>query len=161
MISEGKGRDWLEEWKRATGADNLVLLDYQPYEDLPDVLASADLLIALLEPDASRFSVPSKVLTYLCAERAILGVIPRDNAMADLLVRNGAGVVIDPSARDRAAETVVAMLNDDDRRKALGYAGRSFAEAEFSPDLAAERFESIVLPYLVTDPSRTGAMSGE
>ena len=35
VVSEGKGRDWLETWKREQLADNLVLLDFQPYEDLP------------------------------------------------------------------------------------------------------------------------------
>ena len=40
VVSQGKGRDWLESWKRENLADNLVLLDFQPYEDLPDVMAS-------------------------------------------------------------------------------------------------------------------------
>ena len=55
VVSEGKGRDWLEAWKAEQRADNLVLLDYQPYEDLPYMMASADVLVAILEPDASQF----------------------------------------------------------------------------------------------------------
>ena len=97
MISEGKGRDWLEEWKRERGrqsVDNLVLLDFQPYADLPAVMASADVLMAVLEPDASRFSVPSKVLTYLCSGRAIVGVLPPDNSVAEILLTHGAGLVV-------------------------------------------------------------------
>ncbi len=64
----GSGASWLEDWKtrRGTGADNLVPSDFQPYGDLP----AADVLVAILEPEASRFSVPSKVLTYLCSGRA-------------------------------------------------------------------------------------------
>ena len=49
------------------------------------MMASADVLVAILEPDASRFSVPSKVLTYLCASRAIVGVLPPDNSVAEIL----------------------------------------------------------------------------
>ena len=91
VISEGKGRDWLEDWKRERGdaADNLVLLDFQPYADLPAVMGSADVLMAVLEPDASRFSVPSKVLTYLCSGRAIVGVLPPDNSVAEILLTHG------------------------------------------------------------------------
>ncbi len=85
VVSEGKGRDWLEAWKREQHADNLVLLDFQPYADLPEVMASADVLVAILEADASRFSVPSKVLTYLCSSRAIVGVLPPDNSVAEIL----------------------------------------------------------------------------
>jgi colanic acid biosynthesis glycosyl transferase WcaI len=153
VISEGKGREWLEEWKCEQGAENLVLLDYQPYEDLPNVLGSADLLVAILEPDASKYSVPSKVLTYLCANRAILGVIPPDNSVAEILLHNRAGSVVDPAHRDQVATEVISLLNDDDRRIRLGEAGRRYAEREFSADLAADRFVSVFRAW-VADPFR-------
>ncbi len=70
VVSEGPGADWLAE--HAAPDDALRLLPYQPYDRLPEVLASADVLIAVLEPDAGVFSVPSKVLTYHCAARPLL-----------------------------------------------------------------------------------------
>jgi colanic acid biosynthesis glycosyl transferase WcaI len=143
VISEGKGREWLEEWKAREQADNLVLLDFQPYEDLPTVLASADLLVAILEPDASKFSVPSKALTYLCASRAILGVIPPDNSIAEILLSHGAGQVVDPADRTTIAATVAELLGDDELRRSMGQAGRRYAESEFSPERAADRFIAV------------------
>ena len=142
VISEGKGRDWLEDWKRERGrdADNLVLLDFQPYEDLPAVMASADVLLAVLEPDASRFSVPSKVLTYLCSARAIVGVLPPDNAVAEILTTQGAGRVV---CRDGVASEVAMLLDDEVSRRIMGWAGRRYAERAFSPETAADRFLAI------------------
>jgi colanic acid biosynthesis glycosyl transferase WcaI len=140
VISEGKGRDWLEGWKREHAADNLVLLDFQPYADLPDVMGSADVLVAVLEPDASRFSVPSKVLTYLCSGRAIIGVLPPANSVADVLLTNGAGLVV---RRDEVASSVARLLDDDDARGAMGRAGRRYAEVAFSPETAADRFVEV------------------
>ena len=139
VISEGKGRDWLEDWKRAQGAsaDNLVLLDFQPYADLPAVMGSADVLVAILEPDASRFSVPSKVLTYLCSGRAIVAVLPPDNAVAEVLLTHNAGRVV---GRDEVAAAVAQLLDDEEARRALGEAGRRYAEHAFSPETAADRF---------------------
>jgi len=145
VISEGKGRDWLEDWKhdRGPSVDNLVLLDFQPYEDLPAVMGSADVLVAVLEPDASRFSVPSKVLTYLCSGRAIVGALPPDNAVAEILVSRGAGVVVDPARRDDVASEVARLLDDDVRRRATGRAGRRYAEETFDPEAAADRFVEV------------------
>jgi glycosyltransferase involved in cell wall biosynthesis len=148
VVSEGKGREWLENWKRQEQAENLVLLDYQSYDELPHVMASADVLVAILEPDASKFSVPSKVLTYLCAERAILGVIPHANSVAEILLNHHAGVVVDPADRDLVASAVVELLADDDLRGGLARAGRAYAESEFSPERAAERFEGIFAGWL-------------
>ncbi|MGP0030234.1 MAG: glycosyltransferase family 4 protein [Acidimicrobiales bacterium] len=145
VVSEGKGRQWLETWKRENEADNLLLLDFQDYEELPQMMASADVLVAILEPDASKYSVPSKVLTYLCSGRAILGVIPRDNSVAEILWGNGAGLVTDPAARDKVGEAAAYLLDDELYRRQLGEAGRGYAEREFSPDLAAAQFEEIAL----------------
>ena len=69
VISEGAGNRYLQKRKAETGLENLVLMPYQPYEQLPQVLAAADVLLALLEASAGEFSVPGKVLSHLCAQR--------------------------------------------------------------------------------------------
>lgn len=140
VVSEGKGRDWLEAHKVQDGARNLVLLDFQAYEDLPEMMASADLLVAILEPDASKFSVPSKVLTYLCSSRAVLGVLPPDNSVAEILSTQEAGVVVDPADRTLVVKEAAALLSDPDRRHAMGRAGRRYAERTFNPETAADQF---------------------
>jgi glycosyltransferase involved in cell wall biosynthesis len=148
VVSEGRGRDWLEAWKREQQADNLVLLDFQPYEDLPHVMASADVLVAILEPDASRFSVPSKVLTYLCSKRPIVGVLPADNSVAEILTSQGAGLVV---GHADVAATVAQLLNDEEACHAMGRAGRRYAEHVFSAESAADRFVEVFGP-LVSEP---------
>jgi colanic acid biosynthesis glycosyl transferase WcaI len=159
VVSEGKGREWLETHKAQEGAANLVLLDFQPYEDLPEMMASADLLVAILEPDASKFSVPSKVLTYLCSQRAVLGVLPPDNSVAEILSSEEAGVVVDPVDRARVVKEAAALLDDGDRRHAMGRAGRRYAERTFSPEAAAEQFLR-VFGDLVAAPSQGPAGTG-
>jgi glycosyltransferase involved in cell wall biosynthesis len=159
VVSEGKGRDWLEAHKDQEGTGNLVLLDFQPYEDLPEMMASADLLVAILEPDASKFSVPSKVLTYLCSSRAVLGVLPPDNSVAEILSSEEAGVVVDPSERALVVKEATALLSDPDRRHTMGRAGRRYAERTFSPETAADQFLG-VFGDLVAAPGHNPAGSG-
>ena len=133
VVSEGKGRDWLETWKREQRADNLVLMDFQPYADLPEVMASADVLVAILEADASRFSVPSKVLTYLCSDRAIVGVLPPDNSVAEILSTHGAGCVVDPAERDEVAAVVAELLDDGGALPRHGPGGPALRRTHVQP----------------------------
>jgi colanic acid biosynthesis glycosyl transferase WcaI len=125
------------------------------------MMASADLLVAILEPDASKFSVPSKVLTYLCSSRAVFGVLPSDNSVAEILTTQEAGLVVDPSDRERVVKEATVLLDDPDRRHAMGRAGRRYAERTFSPETAADQFlgafgDLVAVPTL--DPAGTGSV---
>jgi len=142
VVSEGPGADWLAE--HGSGEPALRLLPYQPYARLPEVHASADVLVALLEPEAGTFSVPSKVLSYLCAGRPLLVSVPQDNLAARIVERSGGGVVVPPrdaSALVAAAETLLA---DAGRREELGRRGRAFAEAAFDLEAIGGRFERLL-----------------
>jgi colanic acid biosynthesis glycosyl transferase WcaI len=144
VISEGLGRNWLAERKDAESVDNLLLLDYQPYESLPDVLGSAEVLVAILEANAGRYSVPSKILTYHCASRPILAVIPADNAAASTLRTSGGGIVVSPTDRSGAVRALLDLLGDAERRSRLALAGRKYAEEAFDVRRVGAHFERIL-----------------
>ncbi|MGH9286564.1 MAG: glycosyltransferase family 4 protein, partial [Acidimicrobiales bacterium] len=82
VVSEGRGRQWLGAKAAEEGLANVVLVDYQPYDRLAEVLGAADVLVCILNQEAGAFSVPSKVLTYHCAGRPLLAAIPAANLAA-------------------------------------------------------------------------------
>jgi glycosyltransferase involved in cell wall biosynthesis len=123
----------------------LLLLPFQPYERLSEVLGSGDVLVVLLERDAGAFSVPSKTLSYLCAGRPVLGLMPAENLAATLVSRvDGCVLPPDEAALPTAAEWVGTVLADDERRTALGKAARALAEKEFELSGCADRFEEVL-----------------
>ena len=144
VVSEGRGRQWLEAQTRSRRLDNLVLLDYQPYDALPDVLGSADVLLALLEADAGQYSVPSKVLTYLCAKRPIVAVLPPQNAAAATLRDSRGARVLAPGDVRAVITTVLDLLGNPRLRRTLGEAARRYAESQFDVGARADDFESIL-----------------
>jgi colanic acid biosynthesis glycosyl transferase WcaI len=149
VVSQGQGREWLEE--QLGNAPSLKLLDYQPYEQLPDMLATADVLVVVLESDASRYSVPSKVLNYFCAGRPVLGLLPTNNAVAHMIESAQAGLVVDPMRSAEAASALNGLLTDDQTRAKMGAAARDYAETTFNVGLVGDTFESVLAG--VYDPS--------
>ncbi len=145
VVSEGEGVDILRQ--AADDAPDLPLrtLPFQPAADLSDVLGSADVLIGLLEPDATTFSVPSKVLSYMAAGRPILALMPADNPAAIDIEACG-GCVREPT-RDgaRGAAQWLAALSDDRARQAeIGQRSRAVAEERFDIDDIAGRFAAVL-----------------
>jgi glycosyltransferase involved in cell wall biosynthesis len=144
VISEGMGEAKLEEMQAARPLPNLRVLPFQPFEDFPDILGSADALVALLEPSAGTFSVPSKVLSYLCAGRPILGSIPGENLAARTIERAGAGLVVAPTDVEAFLLAAKQLRNDERLRQVAGRCARAYAEATFDTDIVADQFQSVL-----------------
>lgn len=123
----------------------ITLLPFQPYERLPEVLGTGDILVVLLEQAAGAFSVPSKTLSYLCAGRPILGLMPGENLAAALVNRAG-GLVLPPAdaSIEEAGRWAAQVLADQDMREDLGEASRDLAEEEFALAGCATKFEHIL-----------------
>ena len=141
VISEGPGREYLSKMPKC---ENLLLLDFQPYDRVPDVLASADVLLATLEADAGQFAVPSKILSYLCAGRPLLLAAPRSNLAASIVEQSGAGTVVDPDRPQEWIEAARRLGADACLRAALGTSARRYAETEFEISRIAARFEEVL-----------------
>ncbi len=145
VASEGLGASWLAE--RVVG-DEMGLISFQPYADLPDMLGSGDILLVLLEPDAGVFSVPSKVLTYHCAGRAILGAIPHENLAARTIESNGAGLVVDPGNADEFVAAARRLVDDAALRIDMGASARRAAERTFDIDTITNEFVDVLTAAL-------------
>jgi colanic acid biosynthesis glycosyl transferase WcaI len=144
VVSEGAGADWLREEKTQRGINNLILLPFQPDTVYESVLGAADILLAVLEPSASRFSVPSKILSYLCAGRPVIGSMPSENPASATIRQAGAGLITDPGQDAAFFRCVSQLLSDEGERIRMGKAARAYAENTFSIDSVGARFQKIL-----------------
>ena len=142
VASEGIGADWLAE--HGADVETLELLPFQPYETFPDMLATADVLLVLLEPDAGTFSVPSKVLTYHCAGRPILGAMPPANLASRIVTANGTGVVAEAGDADGFLAAARDLVSDPERRIEMGRSARDYAERTFDIGAITSRFLNVI-----------------
>ncbi|WAC21497.1 glycosyltransferase family 4 protein [Luteolibacter sp. SL250] len=144
VVSEGIGSEWLREQSAKENLTNLVLLPYQPFGDLPAVMASGDVLTAILEPEAAEFSVPSKTLTYLCAERPLLLAMPAGNLAARITGRNDAGVIVPPHDTGAFVREAAYLRDSPERRGELARNARAYAERTFPIGRTAQAFEDLL-----------------
>jgi glycosyltransferase involved in cell wall biosynthesis len=144
VASEGTGMDWLRERLAGDPIDQLVLLPFQPFDRYADVLGAADVLLAILEPGAGAYAVPSKVLSYLCAGRPVLAAIPDANLAGRIVLDNQAGLVVRPDDEEAFVAAAMRLSSDDDLRRQFGRNGRRYAEHSFPITVIADRFEQLL-----------------
>lgn len=144
VVSQGKGADWLSDRKAEMIVPNLRILGFQPFDRLAQVLGSADVLVAVLEPEADVFSVPSKVLTYLCAARPVLLAVPAGNLAARIVERIGCGYVVSPTDGAAFLSAAVTLAENERQREDMGRKARAYAEETFDIERIATRFEDVL-----------------
>lgn len=144
VISEGPGADYLREKKTAENLNNLLLLPFQPFADMPAVLAASEVLLTVLEREAGVFSVPSKVLTYHAAGRPILGAMPAENLAARILTEEGSGLCVEPEDAAGFVSAARQLRKEASLRSGLAQRARRYAEREFDIGRITDRFEAVI-----------------
>lgn len=153
VVSEGVGAEHCRRRAAEEQLTNLLVLPFQPYEVVAEMLASSDVLVAILERDAGGFSVPSKVLGYVSAGRPILASVPAENLAARVISDSGSGIVVSPGDPQTFLAAAERLLHDDQLRLEYGARAREYAETKFDISTIANRFESV----LAAIPSAGGA----
>jgi colanic acid biosynthesis glycosyl transferase WcaI len=144
VIAEGESAEWLRKVKEAEELRNLVILPYQPTEQFAQVMGTGDVLLAILKPEAGGYSVPSKVLSYLCAQRALLLAIPAENLAARIVTDYEAGLVCGPEKVDEWVGNARKLYEDKKTREKMGENARKYAEKHFDIKKITDKFEKII-----------------
>lgn len=140
VVSEGEAVEWLKSQAAERNLESFTSLKFQPLEVLPQVMGAADVLISILEEDAGVFCVPSKVLTYLCAGRAVLSAMPPENLASRLIREHQFGLNVSPSDADSFVANGLRLAEDPELRTTFGKNARAYAEANFSIHQIADKF---------------------
>jgi glycosyltransferase involved in cell wall biosynthesis len=143
VAAGGKGTDWLRREQEASPGANLILLPFQSFEDYPNVLASADVQVTILKPEAAEYSLPSKVMSQLCSARAQVAIVPPDNQGATLITAAKAGLVFGPDDFQAAAGAIEKLLADSEARRRHGENGRRYVEENLSLAVLAPQYEEL------------------
>lgn len=144
IFSEGQVADRVAAQARDEGLDNLHVRPWVPFADLPRMLSAADVFVAVIEPEAGVYSVPSKILTYLAIGRPILASVPDENLAARLIGENGAGLTAPTGSEDRLVTAVGELARDEALRRRMGDDGRAYAARTFDVSTICDRFLTVL-----------------
>jgi colanic acid biosynthesis glycosyl transferase WcaI len=144
IVGDGfKGKD-LRARAAELGVGNVLFLPFQPYADLPQLLAAADGLFVPLDKAKSFLSVPSKLYHYLAAGRPILGLATDDSEVANLIREVGCGFSVPPDDVPEIAAAIRRLAASPAERADMGGRGRRFAEDRYSRGRVIDAFEALM-----------------
>ena len=144
FVINGDGAARAELEAAAAGLDNVRFTGYQPVERLNEVLAAGDVHVVPLRAGLGAVSVPSKTYSILAAGRPVVAAVDAGTEVPRMLAASGGGVVTPPDDNAAFVAAVAGLLDDADRRRAMGEAGRAWVQRAASPAAVAEAYELLI-----------------
>jgi phosphatidylinositol alpha-1,6-mannosyltransferase len=146
LVGGGPYRERLAELARASGvSDAVIFTGGVPHDELPAHYAAGDVFAMPCRTRRHGMDVEGFGIVYLEASASGLPVIVGDSGGAPDAVRDGeTGFVVDGRDVEAVAARIVELLEDDDRRRLMGEAGRAWVEREFRWDLLAARVRELL-----------------
>lgn len=137
----GSARAGLEA--AAADLDNLLFVDFQPAQRLPDVLASADIAVIVLRRGLAGASVPSKLYSTLASARPVVAAVDPGSEVARVLGASESGLVVAPDDPEAFSLAIADLSDDMERRAEMGRAGRDFIESWSTPAEVAAAYVAL------------------
>lgn len=154
IVGEQKALAGLQKVCAEYGVDNVLLLPFQPREQLPEMLAAADAGLVIQKSNVVAFNMPSKIQVLLASGRPIVASVPLTGTAAKAVQQSGGGVVVSPEQPELLADAIVNLYSDPDQVAELGQQGRRYAMQHYSFEKALSRYEKLF--YDVTNSSSSG-----
>ena len=139
----GGGADKEQLVNLAADLNNVRFLPFQPRDQLPKVLASADVSLVVLKQGIGSSSLPSKTFSILASSRPVLASVDKDSDAWSLVQVSKAGLCIQPDDPGALVRAVLKLNDDPTQRRQMGQNGRAWIEKHHSPQVAATLFGNL------------------
>ena len=143
LVGNGARRDALDRFIRENELDNVIIAGERPIEEIPHILARADVCFAACRPEPyPKKLISVKVFEYLACERPVVGSFEGESAR--IIHESGGGIVVPPGDAYGVTAAILRLYENAELRRDMGAAGKKYIERNFSRNDWADRFEKIV-----------------
>lgn len=150
IVGEAKALDELWQLCMQHGLENVLLLPFQPREQLPEMLAAADVGLVMQKHNVIGFNMPSKIQVLLASGRPIVASVPVSGTAARAIRQSGGGVVVEPENPELLASAILDLYQSPSKAETLAEQGRRYAMSQYSFEQALLRYEDLFYEIAAT-----------
>ena len=131
FIGGGVKQSQIDVYREAFALQNVLRLPYQPRATLADSLGACDLAAIGLVPGGEDTMAPCKFYGILASGRGVVLVARRTCDLAQIVLNEGIGVVVEPGESEALAEELLQLSKNPDRVQTMGDRARSLYATRF------------------------------
>lgn len=143
IVGEEKALQHLHQYCETCGVTNVTLLPLQPREQLPEMLAAADVGLVVQKHNVIAFNMPSKIQVLLASGRPLVASVPANGTAAKAVEDSGGGIVVPPEDPDALAAAILDLYYHPKKVKVLGEKSRQYALENYTLEQALDEYEKL------------------
>jgi len=140
LIGDGSKRAWLE--KKLIALNNVTLHPPVAYNELSDLLCSADLHFLFQKIDVIDTVMPSKILAMMASKKPSLITGNLTSEVAEIIKNSNSGAYFNGTDLNEVTNFVETLEKDINLGKEYGMNARKFVSEHFSKDKILKQFKT-------------------
>lgn len=144
IVGEGVAKQELERQALEKQCSNVRFLPFQPEEVLSDMQATADVGLITNLPQAGQTSIPSKILGYLAAGKAVIASVSDDSGTAELINSGNCGLIARCQDPKDLADHILYAAKNPEKLEEFGKNGRNLILSVFSKSVCSHQYHQLI-----------------
>ena len=143
LVGEGAYKKQVEELVTRDELTNVVMLPFQPYEDISHVFSLGDVGLVISKPGVGSNSVPSKTWSIMSASRPVLANFD-ENEMKSILTGNHCGIFTKAGDKDAFKAAIIALYENREKAVEMGKNGRKFIMDNLTREIGTSKYIEVL-----------------
>ena len=143
LVGEGAYKAQVEKIVADKQLKNVVMLPFQPYEDISHVFSLGDVGLVISKPWTGAASVPSKTWSIMSASRPVLANFD-ENELKDILTGNECGIFTKAGDKDAFKQSIITLYENRELCKQYGKNGRKFVMDNLTREVGTQKYVDVI-----------------
>ncbi len=150
LVGTGAYLEQVKRIKTEKSLDNVLLLPFQPYEEISHVFSLGDVGLVISKPGVGENSVPSKTWSIMSASRPVLASFD-ENELKTIIANNNCGIFTKAGDKQAFIDALMSLYNNRELCKQLGSNGRQFILENLTKDVGTGKYVEVMRKMVKTD----------
>lgn len=144
FIGDGIKKNELERTIDPTSKTKVIYFPFQLKSKLGFSLTACHVALVSLAKGLEGIAVPSKIMGILAAGIPVIGMVPNNSEIANIIKENNCGFVNDPEDVDGLIYCIKSLYENTELRKKMGENGRNAFLKKYSTKVVAEKYIHLI-----------------
>lgn len=146
LIGEGAYKELVEKIVSEKRLQNVILLPFQPYEDISHVFSLGDAGLVISKPGVGANSVPSKTWSIMSASRPVLANFD-ENELKDIIADRRCGIFTKAGDKEAFKTSILELFQHPELCKEYGQNGRKFVMDNLTKKVGTQKYVDVIKSF--------------